>query len=166
MERWIDRSLVKYLKNQFQIDWNGFHGGAHWARVKQNARLIARQCEASGQTVDYDVLDLFSILHDHKRKNEGYDIEHGKRAADALHFYRGRFFELPDAVFTELWTACAYHSDGLTKDPSINVRICWDADRLDLYRVGVMPSAQYLCTEEAKKASFIEAAVKRSLRQK
>lgn len=164
MTRWIDRTFIKYLKRQFQIEWNGFHGGAHWARVKMNATLLGREYNKLGENVDFDVLELFSILHDHKRENEGYDIEHGKRAADALEFYRGRFFEIPDSAFQELWTACAYHSDGRISDPSLNVEICWDADRLDLYRVGVMPNPKYLCTAVAKNKSFLESAVKRSIK--
>lgn len=164
MERWIDRSFVKYLKNQFQIDWRGFHGGAHWARVKMNASILAKMHEDEGHSVDRDVLDLFSILHDHKRENEGYDIDHGRRAAEALHFYRGRFFELPESAFSELYRACEFHSNGRTTDPSLNVRICWDADRLDLYRVGVTPDAKYLCTDIAKREQVIAKAVRRSIK--
>ncbi len=166
MTHWICPDFAKYLKHKFQIDWNGFHGGAHWARVKQNARLLAKQCEQNGATVNYHVIDLFAILHDHKRENEGYDIDHGRRAAGMLYMYRGKFFELPDAAFQELWRACAYHSDGQTNDASINVKICWDADRLDLYRVGVVPDPKYLCTEEAKNAQFIQDAIKRSIHTK
>jgi hypothetical protein len=36
-------------------------------------------------------------------------------------------------------------------DGDITVQTCWDADRLDLPRVGIQPLPQFLCTEAAKK---------------
>lgn len=39
----------------------------------------------------------------------------------------------------------------------------WDADRLDLGRVGIRPNARYLCTEPAKDPAFITWAYERSL---
>jgi hypothetical protein len=39
------------------------------------------------------------------------------------------------------------------------LRACWDADRLDLGRVGVRPVARYLCSELARDPRTIEAAV-------
>ena len=38
---------------------------------------------------------------------------------------------------------------GLSKDPTIGT--CWDADRLDLPRVGVIPTPDFLSTAAAKK---------------
>lgn len=60
--------------------------------------------------------------------------------------------------------ACEKHSDGLT-DADITVQVCWDADRLDLGRVGVRPHARYLCTDAAKSPSVIEWAYGRSIRR-
>ena len=59
--------------------------------------------------------------------------------------------------------ACAGHSDGFTK-ADITVQTCWDADRLDLGRVGIEPHPKYLCTEVAREAKFLKAAYQRSLR--
>ena len=54
--------------------------------------------------------------------------------------------------------ACEEHTLGtLTTDPTMGT--CWDADRLDLWRVGIYPRAEYMCTEEAKKKEIIEWAV-------
>jgi uncharacterized protein len=57
--------------------------------------------------------------------------------------------------------ACTLHSDGHT-DGDITVQTCWDADRLDLGRVGIRPSARYLCTEAARCGDLIAAAYRRS----
>ena len=40
--------------------------------------------------------------------------------------------------------------------------VCWDADRLDLARVGIDPHPDYLCTALARRRDTIEEAVMRS----
>ena len=47
----------------------------------------------------------------------------------------------------------------------ITVQTCWDADRLDLGRVGIRPHPKYLCTAVAKGAGVLQGAYLRSLRQ-
>ncbi|WP_199186981.1 hypothetical protein [Blastopirellula marina] len=56
-----------------------------------------------------------------------------------------------------LYQACAGHTTGLTHD-DITVRTCWDADRLDLGRVGVTPHPSRLCTDFAKRPATIKWA--------
>ena len=47
-----------------------------------------------------------------------------------------------------LVNACEQHTDGTTtRDPEIGC--CWDADRLNLWRVGIRPSSRYLSTGTA-----------------
>ena len=58
--------------------------------------------------------------------------------------------------------ACEGHSSGRTVE-DITVCTCWDADRLDLGRVGIQPKAQYLCTAPAKDPAFMRWAYQRSL---
>jgi uncharacterized protein len=44
--------------------------------------------------------------------------------------------------------ACRYHDRGMiTKEPTIGT--CWDADRLDLWRLDCRPDRSYLSTEAA-----------------
>ena len=53
----------------------------------------------------------------------------------------GRFDLLKEAI--------RLHTSGLTtNDPTIGT--CWDADRLDICRVGMTPNAQYMSTEVGK----------------
>ena len=47
-------------------------------------------------------------------------------------------------------------------DADITVQVCWDADRLDLGRVGIRPFCHKLCTASATSERFIEAAYRRS----
>jgi uncharacterized protein len=71
---------------------------------------------------------------------------------------RGVIQELAPREFEWLCEAMRLHSDGHTEgEPAL--RACWDADRLDLGRVGVRPVARYLCSELARDPRTIEAAV-------
>jgi len=45
----------------------------------------------------------------------------------------------------------------------VTVQTCWDADRPDLYRVGIKPNPDLLCTEIARQPGIIEWAVNRSI---
>ena len=53
-------------------------------------------------------------------------------------------------------------TDGGT-EADVTVQTCWDADRLDLGRVGIRPHPRYLCTPAARSAEVIEWAHARSL---
>jgi uncharacterized protein len=58
-------------------------------------------------------------------------------------------FTATDAEMSLLIDACTRHSDGHL-EADVTVQTCWDADRLDLPRVGIRPLPQFLCTEAAK----------------
>ncbi len=151
-------ALIQYLKAQFCLDWHGFHGISHWSRVRYNGLLIARENNAS-----IHVVELFAFFHDARRFNEHRDPEHGIRGAELAWKLRDRFFEATDLEMTLLTEACCEHSNGLI-EADITVQTCFDADRLDLARVGIMPNPLYLCTEQAKKPALLAAAIKRSRR--
>jgi hypothetical protein len=50
----------------------------------------------------------------------------------------------------------------LTRGP-VTLLACWDADRLDLVRVGIRPQTHLLCTEAARNNRILEWAYGRSL---
>ncbi len=153
----IDRlRLLRELRARFAIDWHGYHGVAHWARVRVNGLLLAKQNGAY-----LHIVELFSFFHDSCRKSEGDDSGHGARGADLAKSFRDDFFDVTDDDMALLELACSAHSDGrLLAD--ITVQTCWDADRLDLSRVGISPEAQYLCTPQARNQEFISAASARA----
>jgi uncharacterized protein len=74
---------------------------------------------------------------------------------------RGTLFELPDAAFDLLSIACTFHTDGRT-DGDITVQTCWDADRLDLGRAGIVIRPDRLCTMAARDPKRIAWADERS----
>ncbi|HWS28254.1 MAG TPA: hypothetical protein VN259_16965 [Xanthomonadales bacterium] len=164
----IDRvALLRHLRDQFRLDWDGWHGIAHWARVRANGLLLAQQTGANTH-----VIELFAFFHDAARKDEGEDQRHGGRGARLAQDLQGRFFDASPDEMRLLGRACREHSDGLLECHDLRqwprdhatVLSCWDADRLDLGRVGVKPLARYLCTAAARQPSFIEAAHERAVR--
>ncbi len=66
-------------------------------------------------------------------------------------------FDLPDDAFHLLHRACAGHTHERTH-PDVTVQTCWDADRLDLGRVGITPHPSLLCTDVAKRPETIQWA--------
>jgi uncharacterized protein len=122
------------------------HGPAHWQRVKKNAVLLA----GATPGCDVAVARAFAILHDCCRRNEGRDPDHGARAAEFARKLAARgVLDLDPGQLAILNCAMQHHTGGqVSCDPTIGV--CWDADRLDLPRVGIAPSAELLSTQYAK----------------
>ena len=148
------KGLLKAVLKQFKVDRQGVHGPGHWARVRYHALMIGRAAGA-----DLLVVELFAFLHDSKRLNESDDPEHGSRAASYAKELNGKFFQLSEEQIEKLCHAMTFHSDGrIHADPTIQT--CWDADRLDLGRVGKKPKAHYLSKEGAK---HIDSAYRWSL---
>ena len=104
-----------------------------------------------------EVVQLFAVLHDCRRRNEGDDPNHGPRAAKLARSLRGEVFELSDREFRMLHRACAGHTHERTH-PDETIQTCWDADRLDLGRVGITPNPYFLSTDAAKRPETIRWA--------
>ncbi len=144
--------VLHTILEDYPLPWNGYHGIAHWARVLENGLLLA---EESGAVIE--VVQLFAVLHDCRRWNEHHDPDHGPRAAELARSLRGEVFELPDEHFRLLHRACAGHTRERTH-PDVTIQTCWDADRLDLGRVGMTPDPRYLSTAIAKRPETIQWA--------
>src|SRR5262249_30283969 len=136
--------LIQAILEDYALPWDGCHGVAHWARVLENGVRLAG---ATGANVE--VVRLFAVLHASRRGHEGSDPHPGPRAAEVARTLRGRLFELPEPEFRLLHRACSGHTHERTH-PDVTIRTCWDADRLDLGRVGVTPHPSRLCTEVAR----------------
>jgi len=153
----ISQKLIKTLKKKFALNWMGHHGLPHWARVRANGLRLAQFTGAR-----HHVVELFAFLHDSCRISEWGDREHGLRGALYAKKLLGRKIQLSDEDFDLLYRAISCHSDGLSQS-DITVMTCWDADRLDLGRVGIHPNPRRLCTEPAKDSGIIAWAYNRSL---
>ncbi len=136
------------VEARFSMPPHSIHGPAHWRRVEAIGLALA---EATG--ADRDVVHLFACFHDSRRETDGTDPDHGRRGAALARSMRGELFDLADDAFALLEFACTHHTDARTsKDPTIAT--CWDADRLDLARLGFRIERRLLSTAPAKRSEF------------
>ena len=129
------------VSSQFPLDQHSDHGPDHWKRVEQNGLLLA-----AGSGADVVVVRLFALFHDSKRENEYSDSEHGRRGAAYARELRGTSFQITDDQFDLLEFACSWHTE-TTHHSNPTIGTCWDADRLDLGRVGIIPDARFMNTD-------------------
>lgn len=152
----IQPSLLELVRHRFAMPLGGIHGEAHWHRVHDNGLRLAARTGA-----DVHIVELFAYLHDSCRLGDGGDRDHGRRAAELVRSLDGSLLDLPGEGLECLAYACTYHSDGLV-EAGVTVQTCWDADRLDLGRIGVRPKSTRLCTPAAQDPEMIEWAWARS----
>jgi uncharacterized protein len=145
----VTQAFIEHCCHAYKMDHDGFHGFYHWMRVLQNGRQLAK-----AENANIKVVELFSLLHDTQRRNENYDPEHGMRAAQFARTLRGSWFDVTDTEMELLREALIHHSEGYT-DGDVTVRVCWDADRLDLGRVGIEPKPDKLCTVSARDPNIL-----------
>jgi uncharacterized protein len=156
--RLISPELVRRLRKRFSLRWQGIHGASHWARVRWNGLALCERTWANRT-----VVELFAMVHDICRESDHHDPFHGARAAHFVHELRGSVISISDTEVDLLAFACTHHSNGYT-EADVTVQTCWDADRLDLGRVGIRPDPRYLCTAAAKDRRLLEEAYQRSVR--
>jgi uncharacterized protein len=120
---------------------SSIHGQQHWQTVAAFGLILARETPGA----DPIVALLFGILHDCLRVDDGWDPDHGRRAGALAPALNGGLFTLDTDRLDTLVKALSLHVDGLvTDDPSVGV--CWDADRLHLWRIAVTPDPALLST--------------------
>lgn len=125
---------------------DSIHGISHWQRVEKFGLMIAEKNGA-----DREVISIFAYLHDARRENEHTDPDHGKRAAILLdELIKANAISINDLQYKQLSKALFYHNRYNAESADITIQTCWDADRLDLPRVGTEVDPEYLQTEEAK----------------
>lgn len=140
-------SLKEQVIYQFSSNQNSDHGPDHWNRVEKVGLILSKEANA-----DKEIIRLFAILHDLQRIFDGYDPEHGSRAADyAQKLFDDGLLVLDQSQLKILKFACKYHNDKKAKSKNKTVNICWDSDRIDLVRVGINPKDIELKTTEGKR---------------
>jgi uncharacterized protein len=148
----MTKALCRMISDQFSLGADSIHGLAHWRRVEKFGLMLAEKTGA-----DKHVISLFAYLHDSKREDEFLDLGHGARASDfVLKLSEGGDINLSRKQLEQLSHACRHHSEPDSKSDDITVMTCWDADRLDLWRVGMVPDPARLNTEPARASSMIE----------
>lgn len=144
----IPPEIIVRILEEYTLPLLGVHGVSHWGRVFEIGQRLASQTGADALVVAY-----FSVFHDARRINEAWDPGHGGRGAKLAESMKSEL-ELTTAQLEELIFACRDHTDGKT-DGSVTVQTCWDADRLDLWRVEIRPRRSLLCTPAGRNRDMI-----------
>ena len=146
----FDKRLLEIVKDNFKLDLYGIHGIYHWQRVYKNTQILAKHYKVKSK-----VFELFALFHDSKRKNEYSDLSHGFRASKFVEdLIEKREIVLDEDDKNRFLYAIANHTISDENNPLFNdliVQICFDADRLDLGRIGIEPEERYMMTDFAKK---------------
>jgi uncharacterized protein len=136
---WCIEEIVKpFMKNE-----EGIHGLAHSLRAAHFAKMIAKsECPGS---LDDTIIGAF--LHDIGRTDDSNDRTHASRSAEIAEELLKRHW--PDLNHEKILFAIMRHGDGLiSEDPIIGT--IWDADRLDLSRLGIKINPELISTEKAR----------------
>lgn len=151
-------ALLDRILGDYELDAGGIHGIAHWCRVVRYGLELSAHTKA-----DKKIVALFGLLHDSRRLTNGKDDGHGGRAAEYASLLAGEdLLRLDPERLGTLRRACAFHTKGLTPGftPDATVLTCWDADRLDLVRLGWKIDCGMLGTpaavERAEKGIFLD----------
>ena len=137
----------EYAIEHTKMGVDSIHGIEHWDRVARNGELL------NVPEADMKVVLSFAYLHDVERDNDGYDEEHGPKAAKLVEEIHDTLLAfLDNKQIGLLKEACALHTTcHRTGNPTIDA--CFDSDRLDLTRVGIIPDPDRMATKEgAEKA--------------
>ena len=137
-------AILRAILAGYELPVRGDHGVVHWARVLENGLRIADENGA-----DREVVTLFALFHDSRRETEYRDDGHGLRGGELARTLRGSLVHLDDDRFELLFEACRLHTDGLTVGDR-TLLACWDADRLDLARVGIATDPRRLGTKAGR----------------
>jgi len=139
-------------------------GEYRWQRAGKDAQAAGARGfrgrdagETAGSRVDSHEIRGLCFLY------AGHDPFHGKRAAVFAKTLYGSVIQLPIGDMGLLLEACENHTHGKDSN-NVTIQTCWDADRLDLGRVGIRPSPERLCTEAARDPVMLELAYHRSVR--
>ena len=134
--------IREFAIRHMKMGKESIHGIDHWDRVARNGEAL----HVPG--ADMEVVSCFAYLHEVERQSDAYDVEHGPKAAELIDQIRKSVLGfLDDKQIGLLKDACTFHTTvPRTGNPTIDA--CFDADRLDLPRVGIVPDPNRMATKE------------------
>jgi len=120
------------------------HGPGHWFKVERNARYLCNE-----ERIDDRIPRLFAVIHDIMREHDGFDKEHGPKASRFVEDIAGSVLGLNPGDIALLSLACRDHTT-VKETTNDVIGLCWDADRLDIGRVGIVPDPAFMTSRSAK----------------
>lgn len=134
-------ALREYCVSRWPKGMGMTHGVEHWDRVAKFGQILYEG------SADMDVILAFAYLHDSERQNNAVDDEHGIRASAFIDTIRDtELRDLSDEQIRKLKRACELHTIEHRTD-DITIDTCFDADRMDLLRVGIIPDPKRMATK-------------------
>ena len=145
--------LRLFLTNRWP--YGGLHGLPHWDNVLRHGMML---CDRE-PLADRVVVACFAYLHDSCRVNDGDDPDHGPRASVWVETLRTIFLgNLTEQQFVLLQKAIAGHTV-CRSDEDHTVSACYDADRLDLIRAGIVPRPEMMAGDAGRKIALERMAL-------
>jgi len=132
-----------------KISIDSIHGYNHWKSVEKIGHYIADRNGA-----DKSVVSAFAFLHDIGRERESEEPRHGEKSMELVK--KSFNLELSTDQQEKLLFAISEHDKSDAKSDDITIQTCWDADRLDLPRVYILPDRELLYTEVGKSQETFE----------
>jgi uncharacterized protein len=132
-------SLLAEARDGAVLAHEPMHGELHWRAVAW-AGLRIREI---APWLSAPVMISFGLLHDCRRETDDWDPGHGERAARVA--ARSRPLKrLLGAVGRDLVSeACLMHERGMSRFDAPAIGACWDADRVNLVRLGFRLDPRY-----------------------
>ncbi len=147
------RAFVEAVLARSSTKGSPLHGPEHWKRVAVAGARLSEETPGADPLVVF----LFAVVHDSQRLWDSYDAWHGWRAGRLARELLGGGSLVTAAQLDLLVFACERHDEGeVSANPTVGV--CWDADRLNLWRVGKTPKTSLLSTRAARAPERIEWA--------
>ena len=141
----VDLEAVWYrVLKDTSVEHSSIHGPDHWARVERNGLYVAQKTGANKI-----IVQLFAVFHDCMRQNDDIDPGHGRRGAEYAAQIKDELINIPQDDFDKFYYACEWHTDQVATS-DITIAACWDADRLDIGRVGYILDPRYMNSEPAQ----------------
>ena len=142
--------ILHTVLEDYTLPWNGFHGVAHWARVLENGLRLAEEigCRHRGGPALCRAARLPAVQR--APRPGARPARCGARAVAS-----GRRISSSPISTSGCCIAPALGHTHERTHPDVTIQTCWDADRLDLGRVGMMPDPRYLSTEIARRQETI-----------
>ena len=136
------KDLIDKLQKDSKLFHSPIHGFKHWRTVEKNGLYLSNFNDGDPKLISY-----FAYFHDCMRVNEHIDNGHGYRGGRYAMLNK-ELLGLSDEDLRILYRACAGHTGGV--NPSCDtIACCWDADRLDIRRVGADLKLEFFNTKEA-----------------
>ncbi|NDW11965.1 hypothetical protein D0T50_03555 [Bacteroides sp. 214] len=134
--------VIEFVTKGYKL--GDLHGLPHWQRVERNGSILAQP------GVNPYVVKLFAYFHDACRESDGRDIEHGIRAAKMIESLRSTLLKnLTNNEFLQLMAACELHTTTI-RVGDLTIDTCFDADRLDLGRCGIVIAPNRMATSKGR----------------